>query len=141
MVVKQIILSCLEGWKGQRLRYKLSETNSSVKINTAEVIIPKHPIILDLLHNRILNFTRVCVLIFLSLSCSLVLWYKLNEQLWDISWCLPIPESGKWKPTWRSRERWLAKLAWYDVPWKPIIVITRVFSSALKTTCGFNINT
>ena len=39
----------------------------------------KHAVILDLLYNKTLYFNRVCVLIFLSVSCSLVLWYELNE--------------------------------------------------------------
>ena len=31
------------------------------------------------------------MLIYLSLTCSLVLWYKLNEKFWDILLCFPIP--------------------------------------------------
>ena len=79
----------------------------------------KRAIILDSLHNRISNFTQVCELIFLSLCCSLVLWYIISEKFWDILLCFPIPDYGAKKPTWRSRGRWLAKLAWYDVTWKP----------------------
>ena len=79
----------------------------------------KHTIILDSLHNKILNFTWVCVLIFLSLGCSLVLWYELNEKFWDILLCFPMPDCGARKPTWRWRVWWLAKFAWYDVTWKP----------------------
>ena len=41
----------------------------------------KQAIILDSLRDRILKFhLSVCVLIFLSLSCSLVIWYELNEN-------------------------------------------------------------
>ena len=39
----------------------------------------------------------------------------------DIFLCFPIPHHAKRKPTWRSKMRWLAKLAWYDVTWKPSI--------------------
>ena len=34
----------------------------------------------DLLHGRIQNFIRVCVLIFLLLGCNLVMWYELNKK-------------------------------------------------------------
>ena len=34
----------------------------------------------DLLHGRIWNFIRVCVLIFLSLGSNLVIWYELNKK-------------------------------------------------------------
>ena len=44
----------------------------------------KHVIILDSLNYRISNFTQVCVLLFLSLGCSLVLWYNLNKKFLDI---------------------------------------------------------
>ena len=66
-----------------------------------------------LLRNWILNFTRVrvSVLIFLSLSCSLVSWYEPNKKFWDILLCFPIPDCGKRKPTCRSWVWWLAKLA------------------------------
>ena len=63
----------------------------------------------------------MCVLIFLSLGCSLVLWYELNKKFWDIWLYFPILDSVERKPTWRSRVRWLAKLAWYYVTWKPSI--------------------
>ena len=45
----------------------------------------------------------MCVLIFLLLSCSLVLWHKLNTEFWDILLCYPIADCGKRKPTWRPR--------------------------------------
>ena len=79
----------------------------------------KHSIILDSLHDRILNFTWVCVLVFLSLSCSLVIWYELNEKFWDILSCFAMPDCEARKPTWRLRVWWLVKLAWCDVTWKP----------------------
>ena len=34
----------------------------------------------NLLHGRIWNFNWVCVLMFLSLSCYLVMWYELNKK-------------------------------------------------------------
>ena len=37
----------------------------------------------------------VCVLILLSLSCNLVLWYELNKMFWDILLCFPIPHRVK----------------------------------------------
>ena len=46
---------------------------------------------------------RVCVLIFLLLSCNLVLWYELNKKYWNILLCFPIWCPTKRKPTWRSR--------------------------------------
>ena len=61
----------------------------------------------DLLHERIWNFNRVCVLIFLSLSCHLLYF--------------SIPACRNWKPTWRSRVRLLAKFASNDVTSKPPI--------------------
>ena len=81
----------------------------------------KHAIFFYSSHKRILNFTWVFVLIFLSLSCSLVLWYELYEKLWDILLCFPMPDNGARKPPWWLRVWWLAKLAWYDVTWKPSI--------------------
>ena len=63
----------------------------------------------DLLHGRIWNFIQVCVLIFLSLGCNLVMWYELNKKLWYILLLFPIPSVNR-KPTWRSRVWWLAKL-------------------------------
>ena len=54
----------------------------------------KHAVILDLLPSRILDFpvlemcVCVCVLIiFLSPSCSFLLWYELNEKFLDILLC------------------------------------------------------
>ena len=82
----------------------------------------KYAITLDSLYNRIWNFTWVCVLIFLSLSCNLVLWYELKKKFWDIWLYFPIPDCGERKPTWRSRVRWLPKFAWYDVTWKHSIM-------------------
>ena len=37
-----------------------------------------------------------------------------------------IPFHSKRKPTWRSRVRWLAKLAWYDVTWKSSILVQHI---------------
>ena len=47
--------------------------------------------------------------------------YELTEKFWDMLLSFPIPCHVKRKPTWRSRVWWLAKLAWYDVTWKPSI--------------------
>ena len=42
----------------------------------------KQVTILDLLYNRISNFTQLCVLTFLSFGCSLILWYNLHKSSW-----------------------------------------------------------
>ena len=63
----------------------------------------KNALTFDLLHGRIWNINWVCVLIFLSLSCNLVLWYELNKKLRNILLCFPIPSRAKKKPMWRSR--------------------------------------
>ena len=80
----------------------------------------------DLLYVRILNFLGVCVLIFLSLGCNLVMWYVLNKKLWDLFLLFPIPSNVNRKPTWRSRVWWLAKFAWYDVTWNPLLWLSRL---------------
>ena len=54
----------------------------------------KHVIILDTLQSRISNFTQECVLIFLSLDCSLVLWYILNEKFLEILLCFSYKTMG-----------------------------------------------
>ena len=72
------------------------------------------------------------ILIFLSRSYNLVLWYELNKKFWDILLYFPIPLHVKRKPTWRLRAWWLAKLAWYDVTWKPSIV-----NSNIKLACQY----
>ena len=82
----------------------------------------KHTVILDLLHNRILNFTRVYVLIFLSLSCSLVLWYELMKSSETFCCVFQYQTVGRGNQHGgQSRIWWLAKLAWYDITWKPSI--------------------
>ena len=63
----------------------------------------------------------MCVLTFWSHGSNLVLWYILYKKFWDILSHFSIQACGDRKPTWRSRVRWLAKFAWYDVTWKPSI--------------------
>ena len=65
----------------------------------------------------------VCVLIFLLLSCNLIMWYELNKKWRNILLCFPIPCHAKRKPTWLSRVWWLATLVLYDITWKPSIGI------------------
>ena len=111
-------------WRGTHLRMHNFATSLGFLLNFAVWRkITKLFIILDSVHKRISNFTQVRVLIFLSLACSLVLWHILNKKFWDFV-VFPIPNYMEWKPSWRLKVRWLAKLAWYDVTWKPPIVFT-----------------
>ena len=75
----------------------------------------------DLLYSKIWNFNRVCVLKFLSLGRNLVLWYELNKKVTRHFVVFSYARTCKRKPTWWSQLGWLAKLAWYDVTWKPSI--------------------
>ena len=62
---------------------------SAIRRKTVKCVI-----ILDSLHNRISNFTQVCVLIFLSLGCSFESWYNLNKKFWDILLYFPYKSMG-----------------------------------------------
>ena len=62
---------------------------------TTTTTTTKHAVIFDLLHNRILDFTRVGVLIFLSLSLSLVLWHKLIKSSWTLCCVFQFRTAGK----------------------------------------------
>ena len=60
----------------------------------------------------------LCVLIFLALSCNLVLWSDLYKKLRTILLCFSIPVRVKRKPTWWWREYDACKitlLSCYDV--------------------------
>ena len=82
----------------------------------------KPAVTFDVLHRKIWNFYRVCVLKYSR--HSVVIWYC------DMSWIKSngtfcyiflYPWPCKRESTWRSRVGWLAKLLRYDVTWKPSI--------------------
>ena len=109
-------------WRGTYLRVHDLKKSLGFLLHTAVwKKTPKYAITFDLLYGRIWNFTGVCVLIFLSLGCNLVMWYEQNNKLWNLFLLFPIPSHVNKKPTWRSQLWWLAKFAWYDVTWKPPI--------------------
>ena len=83
----------------------------------------KNYLTFDLLHGKSCNFHRVCMVIFLPLACNLVRWYELNKKLWNILLLFPIPSHANGKPIWRSQVWWLAEFPWYDVTWKPPIIV------------------
>ena len=95
----------------------------------------KPAVTFDLLYSKIWNFNWVCVLILLSLGRNLVLWYELNKKVTRhfVVFCYTRPCERK--PTWRSRVGWLAKLAWYDVTWKPSICKTIPIHYILYLVC------
>ena len=66
-----------------------------------------------------MTFQQSVCFMFLSLGRNLVLCYELDKKWRDILLYFPIPGHAKRKPTFRPRVWWLAKLAWYDVAWKP----------------------
>ena len=67
-----------------------------------------HAVNFDLLH-RIYNFNGVWVLIFLSLSCNLVLWCELNKNSQSFLFIFVFQYWAiKRKATWQSWIWWLA---------------------------------
>ena len=98
--------------------------NRIYKFDPVCVLILLSLAVIHLLQNRIYKFDPVCVLIFLSLGCSvvMVLWFEPNKKFRDILLNFPLPDFGERKPTWWSLGWCLAKLAWYDVAWKPSFI-------------------
>ena len=80
-----------------------------------------------LLHNRISNFTRVCVLIVTQFG--IMIWTKW--KFWDILLCFPVSDCGKRKPTWRSPVWWLANWLNMTSHENPITAVSPV----VKLTC------
>ena len=98
---------CIEGLHDVVHSTILSCSLFSLLQRSTEKNKKKQVLILDSLHYRISNFTQVCVLLFSSLGCSLVLWYNLNKKFWDILFSYT-------KPMWSGNQhggrpvRWLA---------------------------------
>ena len=62
----------------------------------------------DLLHGRIWNFIQVCVLVFLSLGCNLVLLYELIILL-----ASPALRSRRWKSRYLMKMKLMAVWLWH----------------------------
>ena len=65
----------------------------------------------------------------------LVVWTQLKVLGHFLVFTYTAP--AKRKPTWRSKVRWLAKPAWYDVTWKPSMRVSFFLTSDYHYSKGF----